>query len=82
MNLILLTETIVKGIVKNPDSVSVKEFETNEENTMLIDVTVEADDMGVVIGKEGKVANAIRTLVQASSYLEDNKRIQINIDSF
>ena len=38
--------------------------------------------MGRVIGKGGKLANAVRTLVQASSYVHDNKKVRINIDSF
>ena len=82
MNLVELTESIVKSIVENEDMVSVKEFETDEENTVLIEVMVDSSDMGKVIGKAGRTANAIRTLVQASSYLKDNKKIKINIDSF
>ena len=82
MELVELTESIVKSLVENEDAVSVKEFETDEENTILIQVMIDEADMGRVIGKAGKTANAIRTLVQASSYLKDNKRIKINIDRF
>lgn len=82
MDLIELTENLVKSLVSNEDMVSVKEFETDEENTILIQVMVDNSDMGKVIGKGGKNANAIRTLIQASSYLKDNKKIKINIDSF
>ena len=82
MSLIELTESLVKSLVVNEDMVSVKEFETDEEDTILIQVMVDSNDMGRVIGKSGKIANAIRTLIQASSYLKDNKRIKINIDSF
>jgi len=82
MNLVLLTETIVKKIVSDPDSVSVKEFETEEENTVLIEVMISNDDLGKVIGKEGRIINAIRTIVQASSYIDDNKRVKINVDSY
>ena len=64
------------------DAVSVKEFPTEEENTILIQVMVAEDDMGRVIGKAGKCANAIRTLVQASSALKDNKYVKIDIDKF
>ena len=60
----------------------VKEFDTDEENTVLIQVLVDSEDIGRVIGKGGKLANAVRTLVQASSYVKDNKRVKINIDSF
>ncbi len=82
MNLVELTEEIVKSLVVHKDGVSVKEFPTEEENVMLIQVMVEEDDMGRGIGKEGRTANAIRTLVQASSALNDNKYIKIDIDKF
>ena len=75
MNLVTLTETIIKKIVSDPESVSVKEFETEEENTMQIEVLISSDDMGKVIGKNGKIINSIRTIVQASSSLEDNKKV-------
>ena len=82
MNLVELTEEIVKALVVNKESVSVKEFPTDEENVMLIQVIVDDADMGRVIGKEGRTANAIRTLVQASSALSEDKYIKIDIDKF
>lgn len=82
MDLVELTKEIVLALVSNKDSVSVKEFETDEENTVLIQVMIAEEDMGRVIGKGGKIANSIRTLVQASSYLNDNKKVKINIESF
>ncbi|MCI8460652.1 MAG: KH domain-containing protein [Bacilli bacterium] len=82
MNLVQLTEEIVKSLVVNTEAVSVKEFPTEEDNVMLIQVIVDSEDMGRVIGKSGRTANAIRTLVQASSALSDNKYIKIDIDKF
>ena len=82
MDLVTLTEEIVKALVEDVDAVSVKEFPTEEENVMLIQVMVEEDDIGRVIGREGRVANAIRTLVQASSALHENKYVKIDIDKF
>ncbi len=82
MDFVTLTENIVKSLVVDEDAVSVKEFETEEENTILIQVVVKEEDMGRVIGKNGKTANAIRTLVQASSSLKDHKYIKIDIDKF
>ncbi len=82
MDLVTLTETIIKKIVSDPESVSVKEFETEEENTIQIEVLISSDDMGKVIGKNGKIINSIRTIVQASSSLEDNKKVKINVDSY
>ena len=82
MDLVKLTETIIKKIVSDPESVSIKEFETEEDNTIQIEVLISNDDMGKVIGKNGKIINSIRTIVQASSSLEDNKKVKINVDSY
>ncbi len=82
MSVVELTEFLVKSLVVHADDVSVKEFESDDENTILIQVLVSEDDMGKLIGKGGKIANAVRTIVQASSYIKDNKKIKINIDSF
>lgn len=82
MDLVALTETIIKKLVSDPESVSVKEFQTDEENSIQIEVLISSDDMGKVIGKNGKIINSIRTIVQASSSLEDNKKVKINVDSY
>jgi hypothetical protein len=81
MNLVELTEYLVKSLVKDADNVSIKQFET-EDDSVLIEVLVDSLSIGSVIGKGGKIANAIRTIVQASSYMNGNKRVKINIDSF
>ena len=81
MELVELTEKIVKSLVENADAVSVKEFETDDDS-MLIQVLVSESDMGRVIGRSGRIANAIRTLVQASSSLKDNRYVKIDIDKF
>lgn len=82
MDLVTLTESIIKSLVGDTDAVSVKEFPTEEDNVILIQVIVAEADMGRVIGKAGRTANAIRTLVQASSSLKDNKYVKIDIDKF
>lgn len=51
MNLIELTESIIKSIVKDKESVAVKEFPSEDENTIDIEVLVSEDDLGRVIGK-------------------------------
>ena len=79
MSLVELTEMIIKSLIKDSESVSVKQFDTEEET--VIEVIVPEDEMSSVIGREGKIANSIRTIVQASSYLKDNKRVKININS-
>ena len=80
MDLEKLTDFMVKGLAKKPDLVSVKLFE--DEDLITIEVLVSSEDMGRVIGKKGMIVNAIRTIVQASSYLNHEKRAVINIDSF
>ena len=83
MDLVELTKEIVTALAKDKDSVNVKEFETDEENTIKIEVLISSDDMGRVIGKDGKIINSIRTVVQAASSLtEENKRVRINVDSY
>ena len=52
------------------------------EDATILEIIVTDDDKGVVIGRGGKMANAIRTLVQAHGYLLGIKNIKINIDSF
>ena len=80
MSLVELTEMIVKSLVKDSESVSVKEFET-EDNEITIEIVVSEDEAGALIGKSGKIINSIRTILQASSYLKDNKKIKVNITS-
>jgi predicted RNA-binding protein YlqC (UPF0109 family) len=82
MSLVDLTKEIILSLCTDKDSVNVKEFETDEENIILIEVMVSEEDYGKVIGKGGHNINAIRTLVQASSYLKDNKRVRINVEKF
>ena len=54
MDLVLLTDTIIKKIVSDSESVSVKEFESTEDNTVQIEVVVSNEDLGKVIGKIGR----------------------------
>lgn len=80
MNLVEFTEYLVKELVKEPDLVSVKQLE--DEEFFIIQVLVSQDDISKVIGKDGMTINAIRTLVQASAYLNNDKKVKINIDAF
>ena len=81
-NLVELTELIIKKLVKDSESVSVKEFESDEDNTILIEVMVSSEDMPKVIGHGGKTINSNRTIVQAASFNMDNKLVKINVDSY
>lgn len=81
MDLVELTNFLVKSLVKDPEMVSVKQFD-DEEEFITIQVLVDNDEIGAVIGKKGMIANAIRTIVQASAYANGLKKVRINIDSF
>jgi uncharacterized protein len=71
-----LVETIAKALVDNPDAVSVKEVEG--ERSTVLELTVAAEDMGKVIGKQGRIAKAIRTVVKAAA-TKDDKRVIVEI---
>lgn len=81
MNLVELTEFLIKSIVNDPDMVSVKQIAEDEEY-ITIEVLVNESVMGSVIGRQGNIANAVRTVVQAASYANGLKKVRINIDSF
>ena len=79
--LITFTENLVKSLVKEPDMVKVQEF-LGDDEVIQLEIIVHEDDMGSVIGKGGKMASAIRVLIQAAAYNMNVKRVRINIDSF
>ncbi|NDL68179.1 KH domain-containing protein [Anaerotalea alkaliphila] len=66
-----LVEIIAKALVDNPDAVVVKEVEG--ENATIIELRVAPDDMGKVIGKQGRIAKAIRSVVKAAAAKSDKK---------
>ncbi len=66
-----LVEVIVKALVDDPESVVVTEKE--EGRTTIVEVKVADSDMGKVIGKQGRIAKAIRTVVKATASKEDKK---------
>ncbi|MCI8730630.1 MAG: KH domain-containing protein [Lachnospiraceae bacterium] len=66
-----LVEVIAKALVENPDEVVVTE--TEEEDTIYVELKVGSSDMGKVIGKQGRIAKAIRTVVKAASSKTDKK---------
>ena len=60
-----LVEFLARALVEDPDSVQVSEVEENGD--LVLEVTVGGDDLGRLIGKGGRVANAIRTVAKAAS---------------
>ena len=73
-----LLETVAKGLVETPDAVEVIVDEPNEEGVTVYHLHVGPDDMGRVIGKQGRIAKAIRSVVKAAS-MSDNKRVDVDI---
>lgn len=66
-----LVEVIAKALVDHPEEVSVNE--KNEGRTIVLELHVAEGDMGKVIGKQGRIAKAIRTVVKAAAAKEDKK---------
>ncbi|HOQ76240.1 MAG TPA: KH domain-containing protein [Thermoclostridium sp.] len=71
-----LLEHIAKSLVDHPEEVSVNEVEG--EHSIILELKVSEDDMGKVIGKQGRIAKAIRTVMKASA-IRDNKRVVVEI---
>ncbi len=71
-----LVEVIAKALVENPDEVVVTEKEDGKN--VVVELHVAASDMGKVIGKQGRIAKAIRSVVKAASS-KDNKRVDVEI---
>lgn len=74
----LLTE-IAKGLVDDKDAVSVTIDEPNDEGVIVYHLSVAEGDTGRVIGKQGRIAKAIRTLMRSAA-IRDNQRIVVEID--
>lgn len=70
-------EAIAKSLVDNPDEVNVTEI-VNEDGTITLELRVAPTDMGKVIGKQGRIAKAIRTVVKAAASNE-NKKVSVDI---
>ena len=67
---------IAKALVDNPDAVVVEETRKNDE--IILKLTVSQDDMGKVIGKQGRIAKAIRSVVKAAA-AKDDKKVVVEI---
>ncbi len=74
-----LLETIVAELVENKDAIEVVVDEPNEEGIIVYHLHVAPDDMGRVIGKQGRIAKAIRVVMRASASRNDQK-IMVEID--
>lgn len=71
-----LVEFIAKELVDHPEEVSVTEVDN--DSSVTLELRVGSEDMGKVIGKQGKIAKAIRTVVKAAS-MKENKKVHVEI---
>ncbi len=71
--------TIARGLVENPDAVTVEQDEPAEDGTVVFHLRVAPDDMGRVIGKQGRIAKAMRTVMRAAATRQDIK-VAVEID--
>jgi predicted RNA-binding protein YlqC (UPF0109 family) len=71
-----LVEAIAKSLVDNPDAVETKEVPGKQ--AIVIELKVAPDDMGKVIGKQGRIAKALRTVVKAAA-VKANKKVLVEI---
>ena len=71
--------TIASGLVENPDAVTVTVDEPDEEGVTVYHLHVAEDDMGRVIGKQGRIAKAIRTVMRAAAN-QAHEKIVVEID--
>ena len=76
--MLALVEVIAKSLVENPDQVEVKET-SNDGSAMTIELKVAPSDMGKVIGKQGRIAKALRTIMRAGAAKKDLK-VSVSID--
>lgn len=71
-----LVEYLAKSLVDNPEAVTVNEVDG--EQSLILELKVDPDDMGKVIGKQGRIAKAIRTVVKAAA-VKQHKRVIVEI---
>lgn len=74
-----LLYSIVAGLVDDKDAIEIKEDEPNEEGVIVFHLHVGPNDMGRVIGKQGKIAKAVRTLMRACA-AKSNTKVAVEIE--
>jgi len=72
-----LVEVIAKALVDNPDKVTVTQT-VEEDGTIVLQLNVAKEDMGKVIGKKGRIAKSIRTVIKTVA-IKENKRVVVDI---
>ena len=75
-NLASLVETMVKPIVNIPDEVKTEAKESEEE--IMVEITCNSDDIGKIIGRQGRIIKSIRTITRAAAF-SDGRRVEVEI---
>ena len=78
-NLTELLTTLVSGLIDNPEKIEITVDEPNEEGVNVFHLRVASEDMGRIIGKEGRIAKAIRVVMRAAANRQ-NLKISVDID--
>jgi predicted RNA-binding protein YlqC (UPF0109 family) len=68
-----LLYSIIEGLVENKSAISITEDSPNEEGIIILHLNVAPEDMGRVIGKQGRIAKAVRTIMRAGAAKQDLK---------
>lgn len=76
-DIVSLVQSVVVALVDDPEKVQVTS--TEEEEVLTIEIRVDADDVGKVIGRQGRIIKAIRTLARASSSYVGGPRIEVEV---
>jgi predicted RNA-binding protein YlqC (UPF0109 family) len=72
-----LLDYLARALVDSPDQVTIEEFE-EDDGTLVLELSVAEDDYGQIIGRGGRTAQALRTVVKAAA-VKDNRRVLIDI---
>ena len=72
-----LLEFLARALVDSPDQVTIEEFE-EDDGTLVLELSVAEDDYGQIIGRGGRTAQALRTVVKAAA-VKDNRRVLVDI---
>ena len=72
-----LLEFLARALVDSPDRVKIEEFE-EDDGTLVLELSVAEDDYGQIIGRGGRTAQALRTVIKAAA-VKDNRRVLVDI---
>ncbi len=81
MTIVEFTDFLVKALVKEPELVKVEAFDSDED-TQIIEIIVPESEMKNIIGKNGKNASSLRTVIQAFALAKGLNKVKINIDAY